>query len=473
MKLKLLYFALTLFVAISPPAYSSIVRALGSSDIPGRHRGGITSLLQDSEGRFLSTGEDGFLGIWNDRAAEDRFQLSPHEISSMVLRPGRPEIAIIENESVNLNHISVWNYETKENLFRASFTDTVSFINYSAAGSFLIVSLGRSTVFIDSTTKEVLDFPAEVRGSIAMAVTGSTERIMISYHPTGHISYWDLLAGNELQRFMVPPNIDQPVLFGNNRFLAGFDSQGLVLIDVVLGSVLARVQSIQHGIFFVSNTDSTNSRGFVEFSCISFAQGSYTINNMEINLQGIINTQNRRTVRSANTPNSAIIISSGRIVMGCAQGSLRLLDRSGERFMRTTNPERIMDLAVTSSSLAFISENGHLSFIPLDYSYIQQDDEIFIENIMELSMFSQLYEETNNMIQEPEIAFFERSSGLPSKIVNSGRWFIVLDGEGSICWHDNNSGKLLAVFRLNQDQWVLERSEGEVVQGRKIMKPLN
>jgi len=45
-----------------------------------------------------------------------------------------------------------------------------------------------------------------------------------------------------------------------------------------------------------------------------------------------------------------------------------------------------------------------------------------------------------------------------------GRWFVVLDGDGGINWHDNQTGGLLAVFRLKSDSWVLERG-GEVVGG--------
>jgi len=64
----------------------------------------------------------------------------------------------------------------------------------------------------------------------------------------------------------------------------------------------------------------------------------------------------------------------------------------------------------------------------------------------------------------------ERSRGLPVKIINGGRWFIVLDGEGGLTWHDIPSGKLLAVFRLYPDLWVLE-SGGKKVQGRIAKKP--
>ena len=59
--------------------------------------------------------------------------------------------------------------------------------------------------------------------------------------------------------------------------------------------------------------------------------------------------------------------------------------------------------------------------------------------------------------------------GLPLKIVDGNRWFIVLDAEGSITWYNSQTGKLLAVFRLYPDLWVLER-DGQILQGKTAKK---
>jgi hypothetical protein len=59
----------------------------------------------------------------------------------------------------------------------------------------------------------------------------------------------------------------------------------------------------------------------------------------------------------------------------------------------------------------------------------------------------------------------ERSAGLPQSILEGGRWFIVIDTEGNICWHDPRSGRLLASFKIYGDQWALER-DGRTIRGR-------
>jgi len=50
---------------------------------------------------------------------------------------------------------------------------------------------------------------------------------------------------------------------------------------------------------------------------------------------------------------------------------------------------------------------------------------------------------------------FERTNGLPVKLIGCNNFFLSLDNESSIVWHDNKNGKILAVFSLYEDQWKL------------------
>jgi hypothetical protein len=80
---------------------------------------------------------------------------------------------------------------------------------------------------------------------------------------------------------------------------------------------------------------------------------------------------------------------------------------------------------------------------------------------------------TTGRTQPHEIIPLERSPGLPVKVIDGGRWLVGLDGEGCITWHDNRTGKLLAVYRLYPGAWSLERldiSGSEIIRGRIIRK---
>jgi hypothetical protein len=59
----------------------------------------------------------------------------------------------------------------------------------------------------------------------------------------------------------------------------------------------------------------------------------------------------------------------------------------------------------------------------------------------------------------------ERNIGLPQKIISGGGYFICLDSDGNITWHESGTGKILALFRIYADTWVLE-TEGNITRGR-------
>jgi hypothetical protein len=61
---------------------------------------------------------------------------------------------------------------------------------------------------------------------------------------------------------------------------------------------------------------------------------------------------------------------------------------------------------------------------------------------------------------------FERGPGLPFRLIDGGRYFIAVDGEGSVSWHHPQSGKLLALFRLYADEWILEKEGGQMIRGQ-------
>jgi hypothetical protein len=60
---------------------------------------------------------------------------------------------------------------------------------------------------------------------------------------------------------------------------------------------------------------------------------------------------------------------------------------------------------------------------------------------------------------------FERSPGIPVRLISGGGYFITLDEDGTICWHENQSGDLLALFRLYENEWVLEKENYQTLRG--------
>jgi hypothetical protein len=63
---------------------------------------------------------------------------------------------------------------------------------------------------------------------------------------------------------------------------------------------------------------------------------------------------------------------------------------------------------------------------------------------------------------------FERGAGIPQRLAGGDSWFIVLDTDGSISWHDPKSGGMLAVFRLYDTEWSFRSPEFGIVGGKVI-----
>jgi hypothetical protein len=65
---------------------------------------------------------------------------------------------------------------------------------------------------------------------------------------------------------------------------------------------------------------------------------------------------------------------------------------------------------------------------------------------------------------------FERTPSLPVNLLGSAKYFVVLGQDGSISWHNNASGSLLARLRLLETEWILETADRGIIRGplRKI-----
>ncbi|MDR1025170.1 MAG: hypothetical protein LBL56_05530 [Treponema sp.] len=374
--------------------------------VPGSHRGRVNCLQYDGE-RILSAGEDGFLEIWDQRQAVLRFQLSSLPISAMVVRPGKTQIACIETDDLGQYRISAWDYGTLTNLFTLRFRDPVQGISYSAGGSYLIISRFGSTgiVLADSETGELLLDSRNISGefplSTSLAAIGRTERILLTYSPAGLLSYWELRAGDgEIHlapsldassvplNFSVPSNINSPVLFGNNRFFAGFDREGLVILRADTGAELVRDSSITQGkliglggdLYCLVIRDSAGRR----------TSGGEGIIRIRMNNADRVERREYFPIPTTMTVNTLLPFSGGagtsadlRIVLGTAEGELLTADPRSSlsiaRKLTTRAQTQIPKIAVGEKTIAFLAGEDLLGYIPLDFLGLEERDGLNME----------------------------------------------------------------------------------------------
>ena len=353
-------------------------------DRRGGHRGAVSALVIDDEGRIISSGEDGFIEIWDRQknAAAERFQIGVYPITDMALRPGRPELAFVETNNAGLSRVSVWDYEKKQNLFTLPFNSRTDRVFYSAGGSFLLITGNSGVERVQSETGASLPVP-ELSGTVSFAATGRSQRSMVAYLNTGYLSYWDLETGMATGTVYVPRDIKSPLLLGNNRYFAGFDAEGLFVLDAVSGTILLRENGIRSGILFTGNPEGT------EFLCLvpgmegQLARNPSVLHHFNIKLPASrLESLNRRNI-PGNMPlvNSGVIINEEMAALGTIDGRVLTINRNGTaRLMDTLNQLRIEEAAASADALAFITENNRLGFIPLDYTRINSRTSIRFEN---------------------------------------------------------------------------------------------
>ena len=352
---------------------------------PGGHRGAVTAIIHNGN-TIISAGEDGFLEIWDtgsgragDRVgkAADRFQVSLYGITTMAQRPEKNEICLIESDKLGYCRISAWNYRERRNIFTLHFNDPKSYITYSTGGNFIIAAgTGRaSLVFIDSATGQILRSPEFFTGTITLAVTGKSDRTMVTYSPSGELSYLDIVSGNVTSRFKVPANLHSPVLFGNSRYLAGVNREGLVIVNAVSGELTATDNTVYGDSLLYSLGN--------DFFCMIRSEEETELRRYTINNNGRLVTLGRFPLprpasgryTAAGFNGAAGGLAGGLAVLGTSGGSLAVAtlnsQTQGETAVQTltvNEKTRIIDAAVTGTVITFLTENGTLGFIPRRYT---------------------------------------------------------------------------------------------------------
>jgi len=380
------------FAVIVTAAFTGILPLYGNDwaftgIMPGGHRGPVSALVHKGD-VLISAGDDGFLEIWNTRDninlrtgghALERFQISQYRITAMTGRPEKDEVCLVENDGMGLCRVSAWNYRERRNIFSLQFSDPIGHIFYSMGGNFIIAAgmAGRTgLVFINADTGAIIQSPPSLTGTVSLAVTGKSERNMLAYSPSGTLSYWDLESGNETYHFNVPPNLYSPALFSNNRYLAGVNAEGLIVIHAVTGELLARESSVPDASLLCSSGD--------DFFCLIQKEKAaaelyrYTIDrNGHLNVLGHISLGNNRFTAIAAGRAAA---NADSIALGTAAGSLVLAGMNEQaRALAVKAQTGITEAAVSGSTISFLAENGTMGFIPLDYNRFSAGNKIPIE----------------------------------------------------------------------------------------------
>jgi hypothetical protein len=226
--------------------------------------------------------------------------------------------------------------------------------------------------------------PEEFPSSAGFAAIGRTERTMLVYSTSGTLSYWNLKNEGGLRldaalddsvplSFNVPGNLGSPLLFGNNRFFAGFDGAGLVLLQADTGFELDRDRSLTGG--------RLAARGD-ELYCLALSGGNAApftgregIYRLRINDFGRFERLGFYPLPANTVPGAlALVPREGALpllVLGAQGGEILPLNPdfpySSPPPLRVKNQTGIRELAAGEKWIAFLTGEHSLGYIPLDF----------------------------------------------------------------------------------------------------------
>lgn len=195
------------------------------------------------DGSFYSVGDDGFVIKWNSENKGEHYQISDLEIKYITASPNGTDIAIYETDGYSVNRISIWNWKTKRRLVVKRFTDTISTINFSEKGSWLMIGTNSvdGIIFLNAKTGTVLRKVKESPGMVTMIYSSSTENSGIMYTPLGKLIYTNFKTGVTKQAISVETNLNQPTLFNSDLLFAGIKNDSIYIYHSVTGDLLAKI----------------------------------------------------------------------------------------------------------------------------------------------------------------------------------------------------------------------------------------
>ena len=187
------------------------------------HSGNVNAIAFAPDGTFYTAGDDGFIIKWNQENKGEHYQISDLEIKEIAASPNGTDIAIYETDGYSVNRISVWNWKTKKRLIVKRLTDTVSTINFSEKGSWLMIGTNSvdGIIFLNAKSGTVLRKVKDTPGMVTMIYSSSTENSGVMYTPLGKLIYTNFKTGVTKQSISVESNLNQPTLFNSDLLFAG------------------------------------------------------------------------------------------------------------------------------------------------------------------------------------------------------------------------------------------------------------
>ena len=313
---------------------------------------------------YFTAGDDGFLIKWTEDNEGEHYQISDVGIKLIAVAPNGNYVAVYESDGGSVNKISVWDWRTLTRKFMKKYTDSITSLEFSAKGTYLIVgtaSVDGAEFYNTSNWSKINKIRANT-SIVSYITTSDTEKTAVFYSPAGSLSYYNMQTGQLKEKFTIVQGLSQVVLYNSNIFLAGVRDNTIYVLNAYKGTTVTSIKA-QNPIILSSSRDSN--LYYLEYD----GKNNYDLKMLE-NLEGQ-KVSNPRLVKSFRGPRGNAAINTGiknytEILLGSKTGAVYKID---------TDP------SITTTNMPEITENTYSKIndmcqAPTDF-YFLTDKAIF------------------------------------------------------------------------------------------------
>ena len=273
------------------------------------HQALVTNIeaVPDSTGwdtAYFSAGEDGFLIRWGDDNQGEHYQISDVGIKLIAVSPNGNDVAVYETDGGSVNKVSVWDWKSLSRKYQKNFTDSITSLQFSAKGNYLIIGTATvdGAIFVRTASWTIIDKIKANTSIVNYIQTSESEKTVVFYSPAGSISYFNLATGQLKQKFNVIQGLTSPVMFNNSIFLAGIKDNSIYILNAFKGTTITSI-SAQNPI--ILSTPKDRNFYYLEYD----GRNNYELKMLEV--QNDLKVSNPRLVKSFRGPRGEASICVG------------------------------------------------------------------------------------------------------------------------------------------------------------------